>query len=459
MSTTRRGFMAGVGALAAGGCATAGNAAATGVGQQATGAEKTTGRLIASPPVLQNAAETSMGVGFAVSDMANGYVDYSESPDMSGAKRVKCGGFRVTDMNDKVMLVRLTGLKPATRYWYRIGADRISYKGGYAMDIVGAEVDPKVRSFTTLGSGVASTFCVINDTHAQMKAFGMAVDKVAELKPSCVVWNGDACNTQETIESLLPIFYTPAIKCADYAAEQPYMFLPGNHDCRGLAARHIERVMMFRQPEERLSRDWDLGRNFAVRCGEIAMIGLDTGEDKLDSRDVFAGLFNFEPYRVAQRAWLADALERPEIKSAPYLVAFCHIPLYDSDPRANPGDVDKDGDGRYTLDFAVWHRTCKNLWGPLLEKAGCQIVITAHQHCYRYDAPNADHKWAHIVGGGPELGIGRKKVDDKVVSVRDPSRFPTVIEGRVDGGRLRIVAHDVLNGKVAGDFSYAPRMV
>ena len=40
------------------------------------------GRLIASPPVLQNGAETSMGVGFAVSAMANGYVIVSESPDM-----------------------------------------------------------------------------------------------------------------------------------------------------------------------------------------------------------------------------------------------------------------------------------------------------------------------------------------------------------------------------------------
>ena len=51
--------------------------------------------LILSPPVLQNAAETSMGVGFAVSDMANGYVDVSESPDLAGARRVKCGGYRV----------------------------------------------------------------------------------------------------------------------------------------------------------------------------------------------------------------------------------------------------------------------------------------------------------------------------------------------------------------------------
>lgn len=455
MGTTRRSFIAAAGALAAGGCTTV----ATGERAQATASveEKKDGALIISPPVLQNAAETSIGVGFAVSDMANGFVEYSESPSLVNAKKVKCGGFRVTDMNDKIMLVRLTGLKPATRYWYRIGADRISYKGGYNMSIVGTEVDPKVRSFMTLGAGADSTFCVINDTHAHMKPFGMAVDKIAELKPSCVVWNGDACNTQETIESFLPIFYTPKIRRVDYAAEQPYMFLPGNHDCRGLAARRIEQVMMYRQPEERLSRDWDLGRNFAVRCGDVAMVGLDTGEDKLDSRDVFAGLFNFEPYRVAQRAWLADALERPEIKLAPYLVAFCHIPLYDSNPKANPGDCDKDGDGKYTLDYAEWQRTCRNLWGPLLEKAGCQIVITAHQHRYRYDEPNADHKWAHIVGGGPELGVVSRNVDGKPVRTPDDGRFPTVIEGKVEGGMLRIVAHDVFNKRVVGDFSYPPR--
>jgi len=447
----RREFLAAGGALAA---ASVASAAETAPG--AAEAPAAVGKLIVSPPVLQNAAETSMGVGFAVSAMANGYVKVSESPDMANARKVKCGGFRVTDMNDKIMLVRLTGLKPATTYWYTIGADRISYKGGYAMKIVGNEEDPRVYSFKTLGAGAESRFCVINDTHNQMKAFGMVVDKVAELKPGCVVWNGDACNTQETIDSLVPIFYTPKIDRFDYAAEQPYMFLPGNHDVRGLAARHMELAMMFRQPEERSSRDWDLGRNFAVRCGDIAMIGLDTGEDKLDDRDVFAGLFNMEPYRVAQRDWLADALERPDIKSAPFAVAFCHIPLYDSDPRSNPGDVDKNGGGKYKHDFAIWQRTCKNLWGPLFEKHGVQVVVTAHQHRYRYDEPNAEHAWGHVVGGGPELGVqvvnwktGERRVDD--------GKFPTVIEGKVEGGRLKIVVHDVFHKSIAGSFDYAPR--
>lgn len=445
---SRRGFLLATGSLAV----TQVQGAASTHGQtQDAEAGKPFGKLIISEPMLQNAAETSMGVAFAVSDMANGYVDVATRPDMSDARRVKCGGFRVTDMNDKVMLVRLTHLEPDTKYYYRIGADRISYKGGYKMKIIGNESPSRVYSFTTLGPKSAGGFCVINDTHAQMKPFGLALEKIAALKPSCVVWNGDACNSQDTIDSLVNIFLTPKVTRTDYAAETPYLFASGNHDNRGLAARRLEKVWMFRQPEERASRDWDLGRNFAVRCGDIAMIGLDTGEDKLDGRDVFAGLFNMEPYRVAQQAWLADALKRPDIASAPYIVAFCHIPLYDDNPRANPGDCDKDGNGRYSADFAYWQRTCAQLWGPLLEMAGAQIVITAHQHKYRYDAPNATHAWGQFVGGGPEMGVVRKTVNE--------AHFPTVIQGRVEDGRLVVTVHDLLHKRVAATYTYAPRRV
>lgn len=400
--------------------------------------------LIASAPMLQNPAPTSMGVAFAVSSMANGFVEYSESADMKAAKRVKCGGFRVTDMNDKVMLVRLTGLKPATRYYYRIGADRIKYGGGYDMKVLGTEIDPAVRSFTTAGGAAGSHFCVCNDTHAVWSSFGPVVDKIAELKPALAVWNGDACNTQETIDSLVQIFLNPGISRKDYASEIPFCLVPGNHDQRGLACRRLERVFMFRQPEERLSRDWDIGRNFAFRLGDIALVGLDTGEDKPDGRDVFAGLFNNEAYRVAQTAWLADALERPEIKSAPYLVAFCHIPLFDPRPWANPGGTYDNCGGKYRHDFAIWEKSCAELWGPLFKRHGVQLLIAAHQHEYRYDAPAADRPWAQIVGGSPTLDEKR-------------GRFATVIEGKVEAGELKIAVHDLHHGRIAGEFSFKPR--
>ena len=198
---------------------------------------------------------------------------------------------------------------------------------------------------------------------------------------------------------------------------------------------------MYRQPEERLSRDWDLGRNFAVRMGDVALIGLDTCEDKLDTNPLFAGLFNSDAYRKAQVAWLRDALRQKEIASAPFLVAFCHIPLFDSNPKSNPGDVaPKDYDPAYTHDFAIWQRTCAQLWTPLLQKAGCQLIITAHQHKYRFDAPDGDRKWAQIVGGGPNLK-GKKS-------------FPTVIEGIVENNQLVVKVHNVSTGAVVATHTF-----
>lgn len=410
------------------------------------------GSLLASPPMLQNYAETTIGIAFAVSDLASGYVLIGKQPDLSDARKVLAGGYRTTELSDHVCQVRITGLEPATTYYYRIGADRIQYKGGYNMKNLGAEEDTHTYHFTTAGTNAHGHFCVINDTHASWKPFGLAIEKIAQLAPSCVVWNGDASNVEETIDALIRIYLKPEIERKDYATQIPYIFCPGNHDFRGMANRHLEQVWMYRQPEERHVRDWDLGRNFAVRMGEVAMIGLDTGEDKLDTNPKFAGIFQMKPYREAQTVWLRDALQRPEIASAPYLVAFCHIPLYDDNPRHNPGDIAPDDKNpRYSTDFAMWQRTCAEMWVPLLEAAHCQLVITAHQHIYKYLAPTPERPWAELIGGGPEMG----KEDGKP----NPRLFPTVIEGEVREGQLHINVHNLLSDNVQQALAIAPRAI
>lgn len=404
-------------------------------------------KLIISAPMLQNYAETSIGVAFAVSAMANGYVTYGQKADLSDGRTVRCGGFRVTDMNDKVMLVRLTGLKPSTKYYYRIGADRINYVHGHQMSIVASEAGDRVYSFTTAGAGVKSHFCVINDVHAKMDAYDALYRKIDKLNPACVVDNGDMISTAEDIEKQISVYLAPDVSIKDYAASRPYLLCPGNHENRGLANRRLEKVWMFRQPEERSSRDWDLGRNFAIRVGDIALVGLDTAEDKVDSNPIFCGLFNSEAYREAQKLWLEDALKRPEIASAPYLVACCHIPLYDSRGDQNPGDIHPaDKDPRYTTDFAHWQRACLQLWGPLLEQAGCQLVITGHQHRYRYEAPCFAHSWAEIVAGGPHM-TGEKSKDE----------FPTLVDVKVAGDCLKVQVFNMVDNKKMAEYKYKPK--
>ena len=401
-------------------------------------------KLIGSAPILQNAAETSVTVTFAVTADAIGWVEYSTSSDMANAKRVFAGGTGLVTLDDKIAHVTLRGLKGATRYWYRIGADRIKYKNGYSMKNLGPEVDPKIRSFQTIGADATGSFCVINDTHDNKKVLDKAFTKLAELKPRAIIWNGDATNVTETKEHAINMFIHAHKEHPEYAAEIPLMFVNGNHDLRGRFARTMHELLPFRETSERSGEYFDLGRNFVQRLGDIALIGMDTGEDKLDTNPLFAGLFQMQAYREKQARWLADVIETPVVKTAKFKVVFCHIPLYDPRPSANPGDLaPRDRAPGYKADYAAWQRTCANLWSPSFERAGVQLVITAHQHCVNYYAPEAGRSWAQIVGGGCTL------------TSTHPKCFPSVIEGKVKDGKLSVAIHDLTHDNIYGEYTFA----
>ena len=105
----RREFLVGGGALLAAGCA-------SGAGSKSE-APAASEKLIGSAPVLQNAAETSIGVSFAVTADASGWVEYSTSPDLKDAVKVFSGEHGLMTVDDKVALIRVTGLRPATKYF------------------------------------------------------------------------------------------------------------------------------------------------------------------------------------------------------------------------------------------------------------------------------------------------------------------------------------------------------
>ncbi|MBP5227548.1 MAG: metallophosphoesterase [Kiritimatiellae bacterium] len=390
-------------------------------------------QLLDSESLLQVPAPDSVGVSFAVNRLAVGYAEVADNPEMTGAKRYVCAGMPLAEISDRVLRVRMDGLKPATRYWYRIGAAAVTYPVGYWMKPSPIEWGA-LHTFSTPGEGAESRFAVINDTHARWEPFERVVAKLRELKAPVTVWNGDAQNTSRTREDLVNIFLKPKAG-AGYATDAPILFNNGNHDFRGQANIHLDEVLMTRLPTERAPRDWALGRNFAIRQGQIALIGLDTGEDKPDFHPAAGGATRFEPYRAAQALWLEDQFKRPEIASAPYVVAFVHIPLFDPNPNANPGTL--------LEDYAAWQKQAAELWGPILTKNRVQVVIAAHQHQYRFDPATPDRTWAQMIGGGPDL--------------QGNGRFPTVIEGLVADGKLVIRAHDVRNDRIAGEHAFEKR--
>ena len=441
---TRRGFVAACGALAAsavhGDEAVPQKSAASAPREQDPFLGTQGVPLEVGSPCLQAPGETTMGVSWAVSGLAKGVVEYADNPEMSGATTVRSGGYGLVPIDVNALQVRLTGLKPATKYWYRtITTPFTDYANIYDAKL-GEPIVSEVHSFTTLGAAAKAHFCMISDTHAKYKPFQMVVRKVKELSPSVCIWNGDATNTTQRKKTAVEIFLNPPVEDRDWSADIPVCFESGNHDFRGSWISKKEEVVLPRDPSERRGDQWDLKWNFAVRFGEMALIGLDTGEDKPDAHPKWFGLANFEPYRRAQAKWLEEQFARPEIAAAKHKIVFCHIPLF-----ADPASADYPHDGVKVdpHDFAYWSRECRELWGPILEKAGVKLVVCGHAHRFRFDPPSSDRCWAQVVGGGPELGVKSGKPDAR--------RFPTVVEGLVEGGKLRLVVHDVFNNCIVLD--------
>lgn len=378
-----------------------------------------------TPPVLFNPAETSMQVSAGISSLGNGFVDVCKGKwDETKAVRYWSGGFRLRDCNSTHVTVSMTNLEPNTTYTYRLGVTPILRKSNYNITPGQTTFQP-IGSFTTAGAAAPSDFAAFGDTHGKDNIINGIAQTLARLNPAVCVWNGDIGNSQETKEDVSKMMLRAAGD-TPWFKDRAFHFINGNHDYRGCAARFIEQVTPFRRPEERAPEFWDLGRNFAVRQGDIAMIGLDTGEDKPDLRPLFFNLVNCGPYREMQAKWLEQVLKREDIASAPFLVAFAHIPLYPPHPDANPGT---NVNGGYS-DYAAWEKTSAELWTPLLDKAGCQLICCAHYHLPPKNFYPAEGKrsWAMTITGGP---------------TRNGSNN-AVVCGKVIDGKLRVSRHRIL---------------
>ena len=386
--------------------------------------------LVRTEPVLQAPAETSMGVVWAVHADATGAVEYADNPEMKHCKTDWFGMTGERGVDAMVLSVRLTGLKPDTRYWYRT-VTRAVVKGTPS----GEPQRSRIYSFVTLGKKHASEFAVINDTHEHAAAVREVFDKVKQLDPSVLVWNGDMLSWISYRTQAVSALLSPEGRA--YGTDMPLLYVPGNHDYRGKWTINRTGIMMPRPKGEHPGEFERLTRNFAVRVGDVAMIGMDTGEDKPDRHPAWHGLACFEPYRELQTRWLAQALERPEIKEAPFIVLFCHIPLFDPRPDANPGDL--------LTGYADWQRPASDMWSPLLKKYGVQLVVAAHTHYMRVDPPTSDRPWAQWVGGGPLM--------------ENPVEEPTVIHGAVVNGKLKMTMYAMIKKKIVAQSEIEPRKV
>ncbi len=298
-----------------------------------------------------------------------------------------------------VHTVKLRDLKKGTRYRYRVFAQEVLKRqwnkvlyGDYASTDVYSKKPLTFR--TSDPDSDATVFAVVNDIHADNELLTNLMGKCDFGKTEFVIYNGDMVSFTTSEEQLFKGFIDTSVKL--FASETPMYYTRGNHETRGAFATEIQKYLSPRQ--EHLY--------YTFRQGPVFFIVLDTGEDKPDSDVEYANITDYDNYRTEQAEWLAQVLETPEYRDAPFKVIIAHIPPIASDGEKGP-DEDWHGDVEVEKKFM-----------PLLRKANPDLMLCGHLHCFIHHKPNGVTSFPIIVNSNTSVvkaEVKGKKMDIEVV--------------------------------------------
>lgn len=318
-------------------------------------------------PYLQNPGTDEMTVMWLTNVPARSWVEYGTDPNNLKRARTFLEGVMVA--NNKINQVRLTDLRPGTRYYYRVVSQEITRYSSYYKEF-GDTVRSDIKSFTTWSDN-SKDFRVIvyNDIHSNMTMF-QKLHSLVDSKPyDLVIFNGDCFDDVEVENDIVRRLqtYTPRIK----SDEIPSIFIRGNHETRGEYSLHL----------------WDYlgrmgGRSYsAFSLGDTRFVLLDCGEDKPDDHWVYYDMNDYTQHRADQAEFLKKEVQSTAFKKANKRVLIHHIPIFGFKPDS--------------------FSPCSDLWIPVLKKTPFNVSLNAHMHRYRViEKGEEGNNFPVIIGGG-----------------------------------------------------------
>ena len=305
-------------------------------------------------PYIQALTEQSVSILWTTNLPATGWVELApdDSSHFYHTERPKyfaaAYGFKKVGT---IHQVDLTGLKPGTKYRYRVYSQEVTKHVGvnveYGKVVATGVYRQEPLSFVTLGPSQATRFSVVNDIHGRSDVLNKLLDLSDLPSQDFIVFNGDMVDNLLSEQQMFDGFMDTAIK--RFASNKPMFYSRGNHETRGPFA--IAYPHYFPTPTGKLY--------YQFQHGETAFIVLDCGEDKPDSDMEYSGIVEMDNYRTQQAKWLEAAVEESSYKNAKYKVIICHMPP-----------------------FGGWHGEQEILdkFVPILNRSGAQIMLSGHLH-------------------------------------------------------------------------------
>ena len=324
-------------------------------------------KIFRSPVYLQNPATDGMTIMWLTNVPCHSWVEYGlDSLNMQRAQTWIEGEAMA---NNTLNRIRLSGLIPGTRYFYRVCSREITLYQPYKKEF-GETVASKITSFTTSDNKKTDfTAVIFNDLHDNYFLFDKLLQQVKDISYDLVIFNGDCIADVQTEEIAVNTisYYSRGIG----ADKIPSIYLRGNHETRGAYSPFLWNLL-------ELINGHSYG---AFSIGDTRFVLLDCGEDKPDDHWVYYGLNDFTQFRKDQATFLEKETASKEFKSAAKRVLIHHIPVY----------------GLRSESF----NPCRDEWGGILAKTPFDICLNAHTHRFNHIPKRTDgNNFPVVIGGG-----------------------------------------------------------
>ena len=304
-------------------------------------------------------------------------------------------------LTDSVHRVRIEGLKPDTKYRYRVFTQEVAEwryddwvtLGKTACTDVWRGKPHEFKTFPAKPREV--TFLVLNDIHERAQFMKDLCKNVDFKKLDFVLLNGDMSNRLRNQQHMMEAYLDTCVRM--FATHTPLFFNRGNHELRGQFADYLYRYFPTNN-----------GKYYRLQhVAGIDFLFIDTGEDKPDEDIEYSGIVNYDQYREEEARWLRGLRESKQVGKYP-LIVFSHIPP--------------------TLQ--KWHGPyhMQKTLTPELNKMNVSVMLSAHLHAFGYQEPNEVINFPNLVNSNNtyllcRIANGKMEVDYVELKGKDKKHF------------------------------------
>ncbi len=337
--------------------------------------------VILNGPNLVAPDETSVTISWTTDTPCHSKVVFGSEGELSREAQTPEHGLLPIGLRHAV---RLTGLEPGKTYRYRAVSTRVVKMKSYWPE-KGLSVESPIHSFTTFDRAKPTvSFSLTTDTHEDTALIGALSKRVPWAGTDFLVHLGDAFHGIESEEAVYNKFLDPISETL--AHRVPLLFVRGNHETRGAAARSLMEFLPI--PERRFYYTRD--------HGPLHLMLLDTGEDKDDNTNVYARLNAFKQYREEEFAWWQQHVRTHPRMAAPFRILLMHAPNWN------------------------WVDGQNAKWTALANEARVDLAISGHTHRFSHTTPGQmDRNYHQLVIAPTNVATVEATAQELKVTVTD----------------------------------------